>query len=200
VAKTSKRIEKIVWAAGSLFARQGYHGTSTREIAQKASVSENTIFRHFANKKEVFWACLRVYAEDLRFRRDLLHGIANCEPPEVVLPKVIQMLTDVVRYKPELPRLIAVAFLELNGETDGFCQDHLAPPFMAIFQYLTKSMKAGAMRNMDPSMATAALTSMVLMHPEISRTIGGGKPVLSDSRIAARAYTKFWLNILTPKP
>jgi AcrR family transcriptional regulator len=199
VLKTSERVDRIVQAAGSLFARQGYHGTSTREIALMASVSENTIFRHFEGKEDIFWASLRSRAEELRFRRDLLQGIANCDPPEVVLPKIIQLLTDVVSYKPELPRLIAVAFLELNGATDAFCQDHLTPPFAAIYEYLVMSMKGGEIRSMDPYMTTAALTSMVLMHPGISKIIRGGKPAPSDSRKAARAYTKFWLNVLSTK-
>ncbi len=49
-SKTSRQTAKIVHAAAQLFARQGYHGTSTREIARIAEVSENTLFRHFACK------------------------------------------------------------------------------------------------------------------------------------------------------
>ena len=45
--KRSVRGDKILQAAGKLFARQGYYGTSTREIARLAGVSENTLFRHF---------------------------------------------------------------------------------------------------------------------------------------------------------
>jgi hypothetical protein len=53
------KIEKAVQAAGKLFARQGYHGTSTREIAQLGEVSENTLFRHFDHKEDLFWAAIR---------------------------------------------------------------------------------------------------------------------------------------------
>jgi AcrR family transcriptional regulator len=196
--KITERSGKIVRSAGQLFARQGYHGTSTREIALVASVSENTIFRHFESKEGLFWASLSAYSADLRINRDLLQEIAKGEAPDVVMPKIIQLLTDMADYKPELPRLIAVAFLEMNGKAEGFCQDHLSPVLTAIYQYLSKSMKKGEMREMDPSMTTAALISMVLMHPEISRIIRDGKPVSTDSRKAARAYTKYWLNMLTP--
>jgi len=51
--------EKIAQAAAKLFANQGYHGTSTREIARLSEVSENTLFRHFENKEELFWSALR---------------------------------------------------------------------------------------------------------------------------------------------
>lgn len=44
---------RILQAARRLFARQGYDGTTTRELAQAAGVAEGTIFRHFENKKAI---------------------------------------------------------------------------------------------------------------------------------------------------
>ena len=46
--------EKILEAAYSCFSRKGYFGTTTREIAQTAGVSEVTLFRLFKSKKELF--------------------------------------------------------------------------------------------------------------------------------------------------
>jgi len=44
---------RILKAAQRLFARQGYDGTTTRDLAQSAGVAEGTLFRHFANKKAI---------------------------------------------------------------------------------------------------------------------------------------------------
>lgn len=44
---------KILQAALKLFARQGYDGTSTKDLAKSAGVAEGTLFRHFANKKAI---------------------------------------------------------------------------------------------------------------------------------------------------
>ena len=41
-------------AARSLFARQDYRGTTTREIAQAAGVTEHLLFRHFGSKAALF--------------------------------------------------------------------------------------------------------------------------------------------------
>lgn len=49
-AQTRTRILK---AAQRLFARQGYEGTTTRDLAQSAGVAEGTLFRHFATKKAI---------------------------------------------------------------------------------------------------------------------------------------------------
>lgn len=44
---------RILQAARRLFARRGYDGTTTRDLAQAAGVAEGTIFRHFENKKAI---------------------------------------------------------------------------------------------------------------------------------------------------
>jgi len=41
-------------AARKLFARQDYRGTTTREIAQTAGVTEHLLFRHFGSKAALF--------------------------------------------------------------------------------------------------------------------------------------------------
>jgi AcrR family transcriptional regulator len=49
-AETPTRILK---AARRLFARKGFDGTTTRELADEAGVAEGTLFRHFENKKAI---------------------------------------------------------------------------------------------------------------------------------------------------
>lgn len=44
---------RILQAAQKLFARRGYDGTTTKDLAQAAGVAEGTIFRHFENKKAI---------------------------------------------------------------------------------------------------------------------------------------------------
>jgi AcrR family transcriptional regulator len=44
---------RILKAAEHLFARNGFDGTTTRDLAQAAGVAEGTLFRHFENKKAI---------------------------------------------------------------------------------------------------------------------------------------------------
>jgi len=197
--KSSVRGDKILQAAGKLFARQGYYGTSTREIARLAGVSENTLFRHFENKEELFWASLRSYSAGLKFRQDVLRGITQCDSPEAVLPKLIEMLADTVNHRPELLRLIAVAFIELHTKADEFCLEFLSPVFSTINHYLEMNIKGGKIRNLDPTILTSALMMTVLTHPGIYNLIDGNKPVYSNSLEAHRAYARFWLDLIVPR-
>jgi len=197
--KTSVRIDQILQAAGKLFARQGYHATSTREIARLAGVSENTLFRHFDNKEKLFWSSLRSYSTGLKFSQDVLKGLTQCDSPEVVLPKIIEIVANMVNYCPELIRLVAVAFVELHTKKDKFCQEQLSPVFSKINHYLEMNIKSGKIRDLDSTMLTSALIMTGLTHPGIYSLIDGDKPVYSNSLEAHREYSRFWLDLIVPR-
>jgi AcrR family transcriptional regulator len=45
--------DRILKAALKLFARRGYDGTTTKDLAEAAGVAEGTLFRHFETKKSI---------------------------------------------------------------------------------------------------------------------------------------------------
>src|SRR5512146_1026996 len=141
--KKSTQKETILTAASQLFARQGYHGTSTREIARLADVSENTIFRHFERKEDLFWSALRSRCATIKLRKEMVEGMSDGDAPEVILPKIIEFLTDILNYSPELLRLIAVALLEMQWKADLFCDECLTPHFTTISKYLATIVAQG---------------------------------------------------------
>ena len=196
--RSSVRTEKIVDAAAQLFARQGYHGTSTREIAGLAEVSENTLFRHFDHKEDIFWSALRSHTAALKPRWEMLGGIKAGDAPEVVLPKILELLADTVSCRPEVIRLIAVALLELQGKAEALCRDLISPLFSEISRYLATSVEKGEVMEVDPTLLAASLMAMVLIHPQLSK-LTDGSPSPADSRDAVHAYSKFWLDVLSPR-
>jgi AcrR family transcriptional regulator len=196
--KNSDQVNKIVHAAAQLFALQGYHGTSTREIARLADISENTLFRYFEHKEDLFWTALRSRLSGLELRRDLLSGIAEGAGPEIVLPQIFAQLVDTAILKPELLRLVAVAFIELRWKAGAVCFEYLSPIFSAVNRYLASNIESGKLRSVDPSLLTAALAATVMVHPEFTRLIAGAPSPYSDSREAIQVYTRFWLDVLVP--
>src|SRR5689334_337559 len=52
------RRRQIILVAAELFSQKGFRGTTTKEIADRAGVSEAIIFRHFATKDELYAAIL----------------------------------------------------------------------------------------------------------------------------------------------
>ena len=192
------RQARIVRAAVQLFARQGYHATSTREIARLADISENTLFRYFEHKESLFWEALRSCLADLRLRRHLQDCMDGGEPPETVLPEILHQLLGTTILQPELLRLIVVAFLELREKAGVICHEHLSPIFTAVNRYLATNVESGKIRKLDPAMVTTALAMTAMVHPEFSALIQGRAVSSLNIQHATQAYAKFWLDILLP--
>src|SRR3954470_3888140 len=57
MAAGDRRLQ-IVKVAMRLFSERGFRGTTTKEIAQAAGVSEAIIFRHFATKEDLYTAII----------------------------------------------------------------------------------------------------------------------------------------------
>jgi len=79
---------KILDSAIQLFAKEGYTAVSTRSIAQKATVSEGLIFRHFKNKKGLLQSLLKRGEE--RLEKTIL-TIEELTHPKVILKHVISL-------------------------------------------------------------------------------------------------------------
>src|SRR6516225_5402068 len=58
-----ERRKAIVLAAVPLFARKGFAGTTTRELAEAADISEALLFRHFPSKRHLYGEILRLGCE-----------------------------------------------------------------------------------------------------------------------------------------
>ena len=56
--KSEAKAEAILGAAAELFLSQGFQGTSMDAVAQRAGVSKQTVYNHFANKEDLFKACI----------------------------------------------------------------------------------------------------------------------------------------------
>ncbi len=54
----AERRQAILEAALRVFSQGSYAGATTAEIAREAGVSEPVLYRHFASKKELYFACL----------------------------------------------------------------------------------------------------------------------------------------------
>jgi AcrR family transcriptional regulator len=189
---------RIVDAAMALFSKQGFHGTTTREIARLADVSEVTVFRYFEHKDDIFWCALQSSFSSIKPRLNSLGRSSEGETPEVVLPEIVCLLVDVATFSPELVRLIAVALLELRGPAVAVCREHLTPLFSAISDYLAKNIENGKVRNLNPSIVTAAIALTVIAQPELSRLVDGSPLSHLDGREAINEYSAFWLDVLVP--
>jgi len=112
--------KRILDAAMQLLVRKGYRATTTKEIAEKANVSEATIFRNFKNKQGLVEALLSQDSSNRSsileqtegdLHKDLLH-IGTCLLEELERRKDIikisfrepAMFQDVINHVTEYPQ------------------------------------------------------------------------------------------------
>jgi AcrR family transcriptional regulator len=87
-----KRRTAIIQAVRRVFAEKGFHGTTTRELAQAAGVSEALLFKHFPSKEALFTAMLEACCtkEDIvRFER-----LRSQKPSSTTLVMMIHYLVS----------------------------------------------------------------------------------------------------------
>lgn len=188
---------RIVEAAAQMFSQQGYHATSTREIAMLASVNENTLFRHFICKEDLFWLALQSRLVDFEVKKELELALAKDSGPEITIPQIVELLVSAAESHPEMVRLISIAWLELNAKSDRMFREFLTPIVSLIVQNLTENVKNKKMRDVDPTILTAAIAASVVAHSGILNMLDGEAAPFSDSKQAMAAYIEFWLTILT---
>jgi AcrR family transcriptional regulator len=196
-AKYSDLSLRILDAAIELFSTHGYKGTTTREIAVLAGVSENSLFRHFQHKESLFWAALESRVSHASMRRELREGLQEQKSLEVVLPQLLEYLAYIVAHQSELLRLLSVAFLEMPEKTEMLCSQYLSPIIVDVSRYIARSAGGRELSAFESTLLAAAFVSAPVLHPIYYRLAGGDKPAsLPDAKDRARAYTDLWLSVL----
>jgi AcrR family transcriptional regulator len=79
--RAKKRFERIIEAAGHVFADDGYDAATMEAIAERAETSIGSIYQFFPNKLALFNALTRHYHEKVRFFLDALLGGPLLERP-----------------------------------------------------------------------------------------------------------------------
>ena len=88
---SDERRKAIVAAAVPLFARKGFAGTTTKELAEAAGISEGLLFRHFPSKKQLYGEILQLGCEG----DPALERLATLEPSTITLAHMTHFM---VRY------------------------------------------------------------------------------------------------------
>src|SRR5437762_9835157 len=87
-----ERRAAIIQAVRRVFAEKGFEGTTTRELADAAEVSEALLFKHFPNKEALFTAMQHACCNEQdqgRFER-----LAALEPSASTLVLMMHFLTS----------------------------------------------------------------------------------------------------------
>src|SRR6516165_12133766 len=84
-----ERREAIIRAVRRVFAEKGFHGTTTRALAEAAGVSEALLFKHFPNKEALYSAMQLSCCKEQAGRKDRLKDL---EPSSSTLVFLVHLM------------------------------------------------------------------------------------------------------------
>lgn len=202
MAGDERRLQ-IVRVAVSLFSQQGFRGTTTKEIAQAAGVSEAMVFRHFATKKELYAAILD-------------HKACSGGPidPEQMVAEALSRRDDYAVFEglalgalshheldPEFQRLLLHSALEQHELAQMFFETFVRRVYEFLSDYLRARQREGAIIKVDPAIVVRAFIGMVMHHSLNNNLWDPEKRLLNISNeLAAKHFTEILLNGISVKP
>jgi len=149
----SDRRRQLLETALDFFSRKGFEGTTTKEIAAAAGVTEAIIFRHFPNKQALYnavidyphetgevaacfeeWNALIAANDDAGLFRSIIHHV-------------------IASYRNDARSKRVILFAALEGHEVGLEQhrQRSMPIFEPIFNYVARRQSEGALRPGNPA-------------------------------------------------
>ncbi len=188
------RRRQIIRTASALFARRGYRGTTTREIAERAGINEALLFRHFPSKEKLYWTIIDEQC-GARGRRHKINEIleAGGSDYEIFAAIAREFLTRTAR-DTELTRLLWFTALESHTLSRRFFRTYVAVYYEALAEYIRHRAHEGAFRNVDPLLSARGFLGMVVYHFLVQELFGGDKYQKFDPAMVADTLAGIWLN------
>jgi AcrR family transcriptional regulator len=188
------RRRQIIRAASGLFARRGYGGTTTREIAERAGINEALLFRHFPTKEKLYWTIIEEQCS-ARGRRQKIQQIMDTGGSdfEVFAAIAREFLVRNAR-DTELTRLLWFTALESHTLSRRFFSTYVAVYYEALAEYIRRRMSEGAFRNVDPLLSARGFLGMVVYHFLVQELFGGERYQKFDPQAVAETLAGIWLN------
>lgn len=178
-------------AARELFARQDYRGTTTREIAQAAGVTEHLLFRHFGSKAALFREALVLpftgFVEE--FGRTWQSVVPEETKEEELTEHFVGQLYDVfVQHQGLFLTLMAAEALSDEEKADAGIAE-IAQALSLLGQISAEGMNLRGLRSNHPDLPAHSTVAMIAGMAALRSTIFGPKPppraVIVDELIQA---------------
>lgn len=165
--------ERILTTAAAMFARFGYNGVSTREIAASAEVNEVTIYRHYPRKRDLYLAVISAELQRVHLRGELLTRLAEAENGRTALSCTFELISTTLQQQPQLLRLLGYSALELSEDLDPLLRRHLGELVEVIARYLEPWIARGELRCANAKTLVFTLIAIVLSRGPLRRVFVG---------------------------
>src|SRR5437868_6652789 len=188
----AERKQQILEAATPLFARQGFQGTTTREVADAAKVNEALVFRHFRSKEDLYWGVLdrmcRKRRSPDKFERRLSENTPAREMFAALARDILERQDDST-----FSRLLFFSALENHRLSERVFRTYIAGRYELLAAHIRKRIKSGEFREVDPLLAARGFLGMVVYHFLIQNLFGAKRYQKFDRQMVCETFSELWL-------
>lgn len=195
--RADDRKRQLLEVAALVFARRGYAGTTTAELAREAGVTEPVLYQHFTGKLDLFVTLVdEVGREVINAWRSALDGVND---PQQRLRILLAANPAVHERGSGVYRIIFHAMTECRSGDDDITKPlrkHLAHLHKFIVDEIKQAQRAGIVRR-DVS---AASLGWMLMHIAVGfGMVGPLKPPGHKSAASSAVMQQLALSMLHPR-
>jgi TetR/AcrR family transcriptional regulator len=192
------RRKQLLETALDFFSRKGFGGTTTKEIAAAAGVTEAIIFRHFPTKQALYSAVLGYPHESGELDQIIARWKVFMDANDDV--GLFRTLIDeaIQSYRRDARLKRALLFAALEGHKEGL-EQHRAralPVFELLCQYVARRQSEGAIRPGPPGAVVGAIVGAAVNFGMMTQFFGFS-PNADDSEVA-NAFLEIFLHGILP--
>jgi len=179
------RRQQLIETGLRVFAKHGFSGTTTRQLAKAAGVTEALIFKHFADKNELYAAILEWKASESeadRWFAELEHLLCGGDDA-ALLRAVYRRIVDRHERDPHFLRLMIYSALEghplarrLQDSQGGRLYDFLE-------RFIVARQRAGLFRAGSPAVLVRAILALPVYHVVLRRLFRPSWPAVEPDEL-----------------
>lgn len=192
------RRQDILTAAIEIFAKKGFRGTTTRDLAYHAGVNEAIIFRHFKTKEDLYSAILEQKAcEHREARIEEMEGLLEGNDDLLVFQAVARHFLKRHESDTTFTRLLLFSALEGHELSDMFFASMARRN--PIAKYIARRINEGAFRSVDPELGARAFFGMLASFVLWQEIFGLKKTSNYDREEVVGTFVSIFLSGITTK-
>jgi AcrR family transcriptional regulator len=195
------RRQQLIRVAISLFSKNGFRGTTTKEIAHAAGVTEAMIFRHFPTKDDLYSAILDYKANQLEFDGWLgeLQKYAARRDDEALFRAFFTKLVDFHCGDPEMIRLMLFSALEGHNLAQKFHDKRGNSLQKFLCDYIAVRQSEGAFKKVNVNAVVTCCFAMPTHH-SMAKNLFRFKNIEVSGEEAIATFTQLILSGLRRQP
>lgn len=164
---------KIERAALELFAANGIDGTSIKEVATKAGVSQGAMYNHYDSKEELAWSLFANNYSELGWE------MRRCIKESSTLAQELRAIIGVVYSKFEEDWALWSYVFFARHTFVNRVTPAMGNPFMVLRHVIKEAMRSGTIPERDLEIMTAVVNGAVLQVADV-RILGRVKQPLTE--------------------